>query len=94
MPVLVVILLAAVFLAAILVVVMREELALKRAIAPRGTVEALWDGENRRQSPRQWLSCPLHYRLYPSNAGEIAAQACVPNRTPGCGHGPLPLWNT
>src|SRR3989338_9035460 len=77
MPVLVVVLLAAAFLAAILFVVMREEMALKQAMTPRCTVEAVWHGEDRRQAPRQSLTCPLQYRLYPSNAGEVAAQAHV-----------------
>ena len=58
-----------------LALVMREEMRLKQAIAPRGTVEAVWDGRNRRRHPRHQLSCPVQYRLYPSETEDTATRA-------------------
>lgn len=68
-------LLAAGILVAMLTLVMREETHLKRSLAPQGTVEAVWDGRNRRQHRRYLCTCPVQYRLYPSDAGEASVHA-------------------
>lgn len=64
-------------LALILFVVMREERILKNAVAPRGTLEAVWNGTDRRQHPRWFFSCPIHYRIYPNDVREQKAEAEV-----------------
>ena len=51
----------------LLFMVMREERTVKQNGAAKGIVEALWDGQDRRQHPRWKLSCPMRYRLYPGH---------------------------
>lgn len=62
-------------LGGILFLIVREERALKGDAAPRGTLEALWDGTDRREHPRWLLSCPIRYRIYPNDVRETQSQA-------------------
>ena len=64
-------------LGAILFLVIREERVIKHAATPQGTLEAVWNGTDRRQHPRWLVSCPFRYRVYPHDAREHAAQAVV-----------------